>query len=569
MIVWQYFFPYSTPQSNEENQEQLIENSKPNTKIKQEKITTKVSTSLPTEYVIETTKQERKEFENSKIKGSINPVGLKIDNLALKNFQDFNLLHPSESKNVYFAQFGFASNQEGLMLPTNQTIWKLEEVNNTIVATWKNPQNITFEVLFMLDENYMFDIHQRIYNSSGKDISISAFARIVRDAGDELENAYISHEGFIGNFDSKFSEIKYSKLESVRRLFFPNQTEIVWSGFVDKYWLTAFFYANQVCFGECDFIKSDISLNAVKENDSYKFQTDIITSEVVVKSNNYAYFPIKFFGGVKELKVLDKYESTGFEINGKNYPLKNLETAIDYGVLYFLTKFFLIVITFINSFVHNFGFSIILFTLFVKTLLYPIAKKSYVSMAKMKMIAPEIEYIKKTVEDKMERNRRIMSAYKAKNVNPLAGCLPVVMQIPIFFALYKVLFISIEMKGAPFILWIKDLSMKDPTSFVNLFGLLPFNVPTFLQIGILPILLGLTTYLQQKFSPKTSIDETQLMLMRMMPILLIFIFASFPAGIVLYWIANNIISILQQMYVEKIIIPKSHIIFQKRLKEGK
>lgn len=564
MIGWQYFFP--VPATSPATKEEVaVKVDKPNTEIKQAKIADDFN--LPTSYVIETTKSTRVFFENGKIEGSINPIGLKIDNLILKNYSNqVQLLNPSEAKNVYFAQFGFASNDAEITMPNSATLWNLTKKDSKIIATWKNPQGITFEVTFILDENYMFDVQHKVYNLSGKEIGVSAFIRIFRSEGEGLEKTFISHEGFIGAFNNRLNELKYSKVKDVKRLFYPKQSEIVWAGFVDKYWLTAFFFPDVACINTCNFINSDISFNYILEGNVDKFQSDLITDEVKIKNGSTLHFPSKFFAGAKELKVLDKYESEGFKINDKHYPLKYLENAIDYGIFYFLTKPILLLIQFLNSFVHNFGVSIILLTIIIKFLLYPIAKKSYISMAKMKMVAPEIEIIRKQTPDKLERNRRIIDVYRRNEVNPLAGCLPIVLQIPVFFALYKVLFISIEMKGTPFIWWIQDLSSKDPTSFINLFGLLPFDVPAFLQIGVLPILMGLTTFLQQRLSPKNTQDPTQAMILKTMPFILIFVFASFPAGIVLYWIVNNILSILQQLYVEKVIVPKIFNTFQKKIK---
>jgi YidC/Oxa1 family membrane protein insertase len=295
----------------------------------------------------------------------------------------------------------------------------------------------------------------------------------------------------------------------------------------------------------------------LREQGEDKYQADFVTEAITIPNNEQISFPSKVFSGAKELKLLDYYGAKGFTSNDKTYQLKQFDKTVDFGIFYFLTKPIFLLITFLNSFLHNFGFAIILLTIIIKLILSPIAAKSYLSMGKMKALAPKIAQVKKEIGgNKLELNRRIMEIYKENKVNPLSGCLPLFLQIPVFFALYKVLYISIEMRGADFIFWIKDLSMKDPTSIFNLFGLLPFSVPSFLQIGVLPIVMGLTTYLQQSLSPKSG-DEMQMMIIKSMPFILIFVFASFPAGIVLYWITNNILSILQQLYVEKVMLPKA------------
>jgi YidC/Oxa1 family membrane protein insertase len=573
MGLWQYF--YEAPKQAEKTKlESEIKNKSEILKIQEEnepiiipanfnKIEEEKSI-IPQNLVISQSQNSRAFFENENIKGSINTEGLKIDNLELKKYKfsknsGVSLLAPSQSNTSYFVQFGFTSNDSRIKLPNSKTIWKISKGNgNEFIARWENGQGILFETTISLDESYMFSISQIVKNKSGVEVSIAPFIKIFRNTPEHLEGTFISHEGFVGHLNGLLHEQKYDEIKKVKRMTFPRETETFWAGFADKYWLTTFAYNNEACFqNKCKFINSEISFNHLREQGEDKYQADFVTEAVIIPNNEQISFPSKVFSGAKELKLLDYYGAKGFTSNDKTYQLKQFDKTVDFGIFYFLTKPIFLLITFLNSFLHNFGFAIILLTIIIKLILFPIATKSYLSMGKMKALAPKIAQVKKEIGgNKLELNRRIMEIYKENKVNPLSGCLPLFLQIPVFFALYKVLYISIEMRGADFIFWITDLSMKDPTSIFNLFGLLPFSVPSFLQIGVLPILMGLTTYLQQSLSPKSG-DEMQMMIIKFMPFILIFVFASFPAGIVLYWITNNVLSILQQLYVEKVMLPKA------------
>jgi YidC/Oxa1 family membrane protein insertase len=566
LLGWQYF--YEAPrqqqlleQQSKDDKPKILENQEENYTNNQKQIDVPkkdVTTFVPVNLALKT--ENRVYFENSKVKGSINPVGLKIDNLSLKFYKtegiETALLFPSETKEAYFVQFGFASENE-IKMPNNKTIWSIENLGqNNFKAFWKNEQGFTFVVNFKLDENYMFDITSSVINNSNFDAEISPFVRILRTQPLKEEATMISHEGFVYNLGKVFSEIEYGKIKDKKRLNYKKEIELFWGGFTDKYWLTSFFYNNVICFESgCKINSSDVSVNHFTEMGVDRYQIDFIANDVKLPQKQAFSMPFKFFAGAKELKLLDDYKKQGFTLEGKKYEFTNFDKTVDFGIFYFLTKPIFLLLTFLNSFLHNFGFAIILLTIIVKAILFPIATKSYISMGKMKALAPEIKEIRENSKDKLEQNRKIMELYKEKQVNPLSGCLPIMLQIPVFFALYKVLYISLEMRGAEFIWWIKDLSAKDPTSIFNLFGLLPFGVPSFLQIGVLPILMGITTYLQQSLSPRSN-DPTQDMIIKTMPFLLIFIFAGFPAGIVLYWVVNNILSMSQQLYIEKIVVPK-------------
>jgi YidC/Oxa1 family membrane protein insertase len=567
LLLWQYFYEIPrqqkivSSQDSKETKAEILEKQEENTKALSKSATNEEkSIFIPTDLALSAS-PERVEFENNNIKGSINPIGLKLDNLTLKNYKTegmpTTLLSPSETKEAYFIQFGFNSSEDGIKMPNNKTIWSIGKTGgNSFKATWKNGQGLIFYLIFELDENYMFNVSSSVINEKQEEVPVSTFVRILRTEPTNPEATLISHEGFVYNIGKTFHELKYSKMKDKKRLNYNGEKELFWGGFTDKYWLTSFFYNNTVCIdNKCSFGASDVSVNHFRESGLDRYQVDFITEEVKLKQGQSLAVPFKLFAGAKELKLLDEYASQGFDFNGKKYQFSNFDKTVDFGIFYFLTKPIFLLITFLNSFFHNFCFSIILLTIIVKLILFPIATKSYISMGKMKLLAPQIKSIRENIKDKMEQNRKIMELYKEKQVNPLSGCLPIMLQIPVFFALYKVLYISLEMRGAEFIWWIKDLSMKDPTSMFNLFGLLPFDVPSFLQIGVLPILMGVTTYLQQSLSPRSN-DPTQDMIIKTMPFFLIFIFASFPAGIVLYWVVNNILSISQQFYIEKVILKK-------------
>lgn len=561
MLLWQYFYEVPRQKRNALLQEAEFLD-KPNT--------IKIQAKKDGESFIDNAPPALKDakagiqisFENDKVAGSINSNGLRMESLNLKDYkindQEGFPLFTTSGAQEYFSQIGFISSDKSLTFPTGKTNWNLKKQDGNIIAVWKSPQNVAFEVTFTLDENYMFTILQKVKNLSKKNVPVSGFVKLLRSAPAHSEANMISHEGVVGYFGNKFNEIKYEKVKKNRKMYYAGESDVFWGGFSDKYWLSSFIYNNEVCLGEtCSFINSVISLNYIMEDGKNKFQADFVTEEINIEPGQELIFASSLFAGAKELKLLDLYSAKGFASGNQTSAIPHFDKAVDFGIFYFLTKPIFLLITFLNSFLHNFGFSIILLTITIKLILFPIANKSYISTAKMKLIAPLVNEIrKKSGANKLEANKKVMELYRERDINPLSGCLPIFLQIPVFFALYKVLYISIEMRGAPFIFWIKDLSVKDPTSLFNMFGLLPFAVPAFLQIGILPILMGITTFLQQSLSPKSG-DATQNMIIKFLPFMLIFVFAGFPSGIVLYWVTNNIFSIIQQLYVEKVVIPKN------------
>ncbi len=495
--------------------------------------------------VILETKNERIFVENENIHGSISLRGARFDDLTLeKYFKEIDkkneviLFSPSKSKERYFADFGFLSSDKTLDLPTPDTLWKSNSqkltVNNPVILSWKNKQNIEFIITISLDDNFMFDVEQKIINRSGHDVAVAIYGRTNRVLNLVNKPNYILHEGPIGVFNDVLQEFSYKKMTEENSKNFASKNG-GWLGITDKYWLSAIIPDKAIEYN------SDFSYNLVNKNQI--FNAEFSSPEFNIEKNGEAVFKHHLFAGAKRVTLLDEY--------AKKYDIKLFDRAVDFGWFYFLTKPFFLLINFLNKFLGNFGLAILAMTVLVKLALFPMANKSYAAIAKMKTLQPDIEEIRKKFKsDKMAMNREIMELYKKKKANPASGCLPMLIQIPIFFSLYKVIFVTLDMRHAPFYGWIKDLSAPDPTSVFNLFGLLPYEVHGILVLGIWPILMGLTMVLQQKLNPQPA-DATQAKVLKFMPYVLTFVLASFPAGLVIYWTWNNILSVLQQIYIGK------------------
>ncbi|MSO14033.1 membrane protein insertase YidC [Rickettsiales endosymbiont of Trichoplax sp. H2] len=479
-------------------------------------------------------------FKNDMISGSINLVGAKIDNLILldykqtvqKNSKDVVLLSPTGTKNVYYAEFGWISNNKDIELPTNKSIWtsnkKHLNPNERITLSWKNSQGAEFLITILLDENYMFTIEQKILGLDN--IKIKPYAAISRTINPDNQSQMLIHEGAIGVFDNKLEEIKFEDLDDKKLKF--SDSDNGWFGFSDKYWLTAIIPEDSTTIST--------KFLGYRINEEQRYQTDAIINN----DSDDNYNKIHFFAGAKKLKLLDYYQ--------KKYNIKLFDRAVDFGVLYFITKPIFIALNYLHSLVENFGVAIILLTIFIKILLFPLAYKGFKGMNKLKDLQPEMTRLKKSCgDDSAKFQKSIVELYKKEKVNPLSGCLPILLQMPIFFALYKVLYVTLEMRHAKFYLWIKDLSAADPTNIFTFFGLIPWNTPSFFHIGVLPIIMALTLYFQQMLNPQPA-DPTQAKVMKFLPVIFLFMFASFPSGLVLYWSCSNILSIAQQVLIKRI-----------------
>ena len=496
-------------------------------------------------------KDERIKIDAPRLQGSISLKGLKIDDLTFKDYKEtldeddklVTLFKPSSTKGGYFSNFGWikASSEEKFDLPNDQTVWSTnsKKITNKKSATfsWTNNQGIQFEQEILVDEDFMFTIKQKIINNSNKDISLIPVGKISRTDTPETLGFFILHEGPIGVVDNVLEEIDYKDLKkNIGPIEYNSKGG--WFGITDKYWLAT--------------IIPDQSSNVIAryqfytKNNKEKYQVDFKGGIVEIPSNKSITIKNLLYAGAKEIKLLDKYE--------KEYSIPRLDFAIDFGWYYFLTKPFLYILIFFKNISGNFGVSIILLTLLIKLIFFPLANKSYVAMQKMKELQPQLLRIKETYKnDKVKLNQEMMALYKSEKVNPAAGCLPILIQIPVFFALYKILFVSLEMRHAPFYLWIQDLSVADPTSILNLFGLLPYDpnfLPKMINIGIWPLIMGISMWIQQKLNPQPT-DPMQAKIFKFLPIFFTFILAPFPSGLVIYWTANNVLSMAQQILIKQ------------------
>ena len=483
---------------------------------------------------------ERILFENDKIKGSISLLGSSIDDLTFKNYTntlngDDNvvLLNPKQSENGYYVETGWATTNKNIDLPNSKTLWKIEgnrklTPNSSIKLSWKNNQNIKFIKEISIDNQYLFDIKQTIENNSDKTYNFYPYGQIIRNIAPEVTNFYILHEGLIGVFDDQLVEEDYDDIEEKKYSINANTG---WLGITDKYWIASLIPENGKSFRSDFDYKNKFRANFI-ETDA----TEIGANEI--KTNS-----IRAIVAAKEVNVIDGYAET------EN--ISKFDLAIDWGWFYFIVKPLFFAIQYFFNLAGNFGIAIIMITACIRLVFFPLANYSFKSMAKMKVLQPEMTRLKELhKEDKMKLQQEMMALYKREKVNPISGCLPIFIQIPFFFAIYKVLFVTIEMRHQPFFGWIKDLSERDPTSIFNLFGLIPWDPPSFLLIGVWPCLMGVSMWMQQKLNP-TPPDPVQAKIFMFFPLFLTVILAPFPAGLVIYWTINNILTMAQQYIIIK------------------
>ncbi|MBI1622686.1 membrane protein insertase YidC [Aquamicrobium zhengzhouense] len=489
----------------------------------------------------------RVEIDTPRIAGSINLTGGRIDDLILKDYRvtvepgsdNIELLNPSARPDGYFAEVGFVGNAETGEVPGPSTVWTLEgeqklTPSTPVKLTFTNDRGLTFTRTIAVDGNYMFTISDSVANAGEAAVSLSGYGRIARIGTPATEGFFILHEGLIGVTGTEgLQEIDYSDLAEKRQIQ-PGKSEDGWLGITDKYWAVA-----MVPSGAQPFQPR----YAYFDDGGIRYQADYLTDPIVVSPGQAHTLETMVFAGAKETAKIDAYE----EERG----IRQFDLLIDWGWFYFITKPMFYVIDFLFHALGNFGLAILATTVIVKAIFFPLANKSYKSMANMKKVQPQLlEIRERYADDRMKQQQAMMELYKTEKINPLAGCWPVLIQIPVFFALYKVLYVTIEMRHAPFFGWIKDLSAPDPTSLFNLFGLLPYDVPAFLLIGVWPILMGITMFLQMRMNP-TPPDPTQAMIFNWMPVVFTFMLASFPAGLVIYWAWNNLLSITQQGIIMK------------------
>jgi YidC/Oxa1 family membrane protein insertase len=479
--------------------------------------------------------------------GSINLQGGLIDDLRLKKYRTtvepdspiVTLLSPANAPGGFFIDQGWTpAPGSGLEVPRPQTVWSAPDgavltPDNPVTLTWTNEADVTFRRTISVDRDYMFAVHQEIDNASRDTVTVYPYSRIKRHGIPPMENIFIVHEGLIGVFDEVLEEVDYSEIQEATASM-TYDTVGGWLGITDKYW------AATVIPDQKTAVTGSFRHNI--EGGQSVFQTDYITQEpLTVRAGSTGSVESLVFAGAKVVDTVNQY--------AEQHDIVLFDRLIDWGWFPFLTQPLFWLLNHIQTWVGNFGLAILATTVLVKIFFFPLANKSYVAMSQMKKLQPEMMKIKERfADDRMKQQEAMMALYKKQKVSPLSGCLPIVVQIPVFFALYKVLYVTIEMRHAPFYGWIRDLSAPDPTTLFNLFGLLPFTPPALLMVGILPILMGLTMWVQMKLNP-TPPDPIQAKLFNLMPLVFTFILAPFPAGLVLYWTWNNLLSIIQQYVI--------------------
>ena len=479
--------------------------------------------------------------------GSINLEGARFDDLKLKNYHEtvdptspiIELLSPASMQEGYFAEFGFVGNDISGTVPGPTTVWSAEGTptltpSSPVVLNWTNDKGLTFQRTISVDEHFMFEVADAVTNNTGSAVSISPYGRITRLYKPQLTGIFVLHEGLLGVFgDDGLQEIDYDDVEDDRQIS-PAKATNGWMGITDKYWATALIPAPNQPF-QARFSYFD--------DGRPRYQTDFLSDAVTVQPGQSQTLETHLFAGAKQVPIINSYEEA--------YSIDRFDRIIDWGWFYFITKPMFYVLDYFFRIFGNFGLAILATTVLLKLFFFPLANKSYKSMANMKKVQPKMEEIKqKHGDDRQAMQKAMMELYKKEKVNPVAGCWPVLLQIPVFFALYKVLYVTIEMRHAPFFGWVQDLSAPDPTTIFNLFGLIPFDPPTFLMIGVWPLLMGITMFLQMRMNP-TPPDPTQAMIFNWMPVIFTFMLATFPAGLVIYWAWNNFLSIIQQGVIMK------------------
>jgi len=484
---------------------------------------------------------KRVQFENESVIGSISLKGAAIDDLTFKNYntelesnEKITLLGPRNIEDGYLIESGFVTSDKNIDIPNSETIWSIDGNNrltdqSPIKLSWKNKQGITFEKEISLDDKFLFTIKQKVVNSTNNKYDFYSYGQIIRNKIPEgLSNFYILHEGPIATLDDELIEEDYDDIQEKK---FTRISKKGWLGVGDKYWITSLIPPKGKEFKTTFDYKK-------------KFRANFIATEPIeLKENAIIEEELKVIVAAKRVDVIDGYADS--------LKIDKFDLVIDWGFLYFITKPLFFGIDYFFKLLGNYGLAIIAITICIRLTFFPLANFSFRSMAKMKALQPEMVRLKELHKnDKMKLQQEMMALYKKEKVNPMSGCLPILVQIPVFFALYKVLFVTIEMRQMPFYGWIQDLSERDPTSIFNLFGLLPYDVPSFLVIGAWPVAMGASMWVQQKLNPAPT-DAMQAKIFAFFPLFLTVILAPFPSGLVIYWTVNNILTMAQQVFIMK------------------
>ncbi|MER8901909.1 membrane protein insertase YidC [Mesorhizobium sp. M0772] len=561
--LWQYF--YVLPRSEQQREAARIEEQRAAEQKKAAEAANPGGTTAPSApgaipnapgtYVTtpegraqEVAKTARVNIDTPSLSGSINLTGARLDDLKLKHYTEtvdktspqIQLLNPQALPTGYYAEIGFVGSDTTGTVPGPETVWSVDG-NATltpatpVTLTFTNDKGLTFKRTISVDGDYMFTVSDAVQNSGSAPVTLSNYGRVIRFDKPAIASSYVLHEGLIGVTGTEgLQEHKYADIEK-NKLYTPSKSTDGWLGITDKYWAVTLVPTEKQPFQPH---------YAYYDNGRPRYQSDFLTDPITIAAGQSATVETEIFAGAKEVNKINAY--------AQDRQIRLFDRLIDWGWFIWITKPMFYLIDTLYKFFGNFGLAILATTVVVKTLFFPLANKSYASMANMKKVQPKmLEIREKYADDKMKQQQAMMELYKTEKINPLAGCWPVALQIPVFFSLYKVLYITIEMRHAPFFGWVQDLAAPDPTSVFNLFGLLPFAPPAFLpHMGAWAVVMGITMFLQMRMNP-TPPDPTQAQIFTWMPVIFTFMMGSFPAGLVIYWAWNNTLSILQQGVIMK------------------
>ena len=535
IVLWSLFFIPEQQTTNQDlSQKEKIEKNTDTPSLDQKEKTIVLSRDDALDQ------NERIKFENENVIGSISLKGATIDDLTFKNYKvnldeekKVTLLGPRNITEGYLIESGFVTSDKNIEIPTSNTIWTLEgndklTTKSPIRLFWLNEQGLRFEKEISIDDKYLFTIKQKIINQSDKKYDFYSYGQIIRNEIPEIIDFLILHEGLIATLDNELVEEDYDDIQEKK---FSRVAKKGWLGISDKYWITSLIPPNGKEFKTTFDYKN-------------KFRANFIATEpLALNVNSFVEEELQVIVAAKRVDVIDGY--------AESLNIEKFDLVIDWGFLYFITKPLFYGIDYFFKLLGNYGLAIIAITICIRLAFFPLANFSFRSMAKMKALQPEMVRLKELhKDDKMKLQQSMMALYKKEKVNPMSGCLPILVQIPVFFALYKVLFVTIEMRQMPFYGWIHDLSERDPTSVFNIFGLLPYDVPSFLVIGAWPVAMGVSMWVQQKLNPAPT-DPMQAKIFAFFPLFLTVILAPFPSGLVIYWTVNNILTMAQQVFIMK------------------